>query len=71
MKLHVIITIGWRWSALQKRLALYKSRPLLLLFVKIVFNPFTAPACKISRLNDARTVYILRSYNIYFQCYTF
>ena len=37
-------------------------------------NPFTAPACKISRLKDARTrlqTVIFRSYNIYCQCYAF
>ena len=34
------------------------------------FNPFTVPACNISRLNDAQK-HIFQSYNIYFQCYAF
>ena len=34
-------------------------------------NPFTAPACTISGLNDAATRLQTRSYNIYCECYAF
>ena len=44
-------------------------------FSTVVVNPFTAPACKTSGVNVARTrlakQYTFHSCNIYFQCYAF